>query len=173
MFVVADARSWPPAVVTWACSAADSSTTSPRCSSLAGLGPEAGTVQPTWIKMRLIGSPQLLVPIAPAVSCAGGTTRRLGRADEPCAHVRSHAYDRYTVQEFPDGTLVLTPAVTISALERATLRDPAVRPAVADAKTGDRSKLRRRPAPGSHKATDLTSRRQMPRSRTAASIPKR
>ena len=35
------------------------------------------------------------------------------------ARVRTHHYDRYTVEEFPDGTLVLTLAVTISALELA------------------------------------------------------
>ncbi len=65
------------------------------------------------------------------------------------ARVRTHNYDRYTVEEFPDGTLVLTPAVTISALELAALRDPAVRAAVAEAKTGDRAALRRRPTPAS------------------------
>ncbi len=64
------------------------------------------------------------------------------------ARVRSHHYDRYTVEEFPDGTLVLTPAITISPLELAALRDPAVMAAVAEAKTGDRSRLQRRPAPG-------------------------
>jgi hypothetical protein len=70
------------------------------------------------------------------------------------ARVRSHHYDRYTVEEFPDGTLVLTPAVTISALELAALRDPAVMAAVAEAKTGDRAALRRRPAPGSREGLD-------------------
>jgi hypothetical protein len=60
------------------------------------------------------------------------------------ARVRSHDYDRYTAEEFPDGTLVLTPAVTISPLELAALRDQTVRDAVAAAKTGDRSTLRRR-----------------------------
>jgi|SRR5260370_5598280 hypothetical protein len=60
------------------------------------------------------------------------------------ARVRSHHYDRYTVEEFPDGTLVLTPAVTISVVELAALRDPAVRAAAAQAKTGDRTTLRRR-----------------------------
>jgi hypothetical protein len=64
------------------------------------------------------------------------------------AKVRSHDYERYFVEEFPDGTLVLTPAVTISAVELAALRDPAVRAAVAEAKSGDRSKLRRRLTPG-------------------------
>ena len=65
------------------------------------------------------------------------------------ARVRSHVYDRYMVEEFPDGTLVLTPAVTVSALELAALRDQAVRAAIAEAKAGDRTKLRRRPRPGS------------------------
>jgi hypothetical protein len=65
------------------------------------------------------------------------------------ARVRSHDYDRYMVEEFPDGTLVLTPAVTVSALELAALRDQAVRAAIAEAKAGDRTKLRRRPRPGS------------------------
>jgi hypothetical protein len=48
------------------------------------------------------------------------------------------------VEEHPDGTLVLTPAVTISALELAALRDDNVRTAVRAAKTGDRSALRPR-----------------------------
>ena len=60
------------------------------------------------------------------------------------ARVRTHDYDRYTAEEYPDGTLVLTPAVTISAVELAALRDPTVRSAIATAKTGDRSTLRRR-----------------------------
>lgn len=70
------------------------------------------------------------------------------------AKVRSHSYDRYLVEEFPDGTLVLTPAVTVSAVELAALRDPAVRAAIAEAKAGDRTKLRRRPAPGSHQVEE-------------------
>jgi hypothetical protein len=65
------------------------------------------------------------------------------------ARVRTHNYDRYTVEEFSDGTLVLTPAITISPLELAALRDPAVMAAVTEAKTGDRSALRRRPDLGS------------------------
>jgi hypothetical protein len=65
------------------------------------------------------------------------------------AKVRSRRFSRYLVEEFPDGTLVLTPAVTVSAVELAALRDPVVRAAVAEAKAGDRTKLRRRPAPGS------------------------
>lgn len=60
------------------------------------------------------------------------------------ARVRTQHYDRYLVQEFPDGTLVLTPAVTISALELAALKDPTVRKAIAEARSGDRSQLRRR-----------------------------
>jgi hypothetical protein len=70
------------------------------------------------------------------------------------ARVRSHVYDRYTVEEFPDGSLLLTPAITISPVELAALRDPAVMAAVAEAKTGDRSALRRRPAPGSREGID-------------------
>jgi hypothetical protein len=61
------------------------------------------------------------------------------------ARVRSHDYGRYTTEEFPDGTLVLTPAITISPLELAALRDPDVMAAAAQAKTGDRRALRRRP----------------------------
>lgn len=60
------------------------------------------------------------------------------------ARVRTHNYDRYTVEEFPDGTLVLTPAVSISALELAALRDDKVRYAIREAKSGDRSTLRPR-----------------------------
>jgi hypothetical protein len=63
------------------------------------------------------------------------------------ARVRSRGYDRYTVEEFPDGTLVLTPAVTVSALEAAALADPDVQAAIAAAKTGDPSTRRRRPKP--------------------------
>lgn len=63
------------------------------------------------------------------------------------ARVRRHAYSRYTVQEHPDGTLVLTPAITISPVELAVLQDPAVMAAVKEAKTGDRGRLRRRPLP--------------------------
>lgn len=60
------------------------------------------------------------------------------------ARVRSRDHERYLVEEFPDGTLVLTPAVTISTVELAALRDPAVKAAVAEAKAGDRAALRRR-----------------------------
>lgn len=65
------------------------------------------------------------------------------------ARVRTHDDDRYTVEEFPDGTLVLTPVVTITALEMAALEDPKVRSAVSAAKTGDRRTLRRRERPQS------------------------
>jgi hypothetical protein len=51
---------------------------------------------------------------------------------------------RYLVEEFEDGTLVLTPAVTISAVELAALRDPTVLDAIEKARTGDRSTLRSR-----------------------------
>jgi hypothetical protein len=61
------------------------------------------------------------------------------------ARVRSQHYNRYLVEEFPDGTLVLTPLVTISAVELAALRDPVVQAAIAAAKSGDQSELRRRP----------------------------
>lgn len=65
------------------------------------------------------------------------------------ARVRTHAYDRYLVEEFPDGTLVLTPAVTVSALEMAALQDPRVREAVAADAAGDDSQLRTRHRRGS------------------------
>ncbi|HYS31273.1 MAG TPA: hypothetical protein VEM58_03335 [Streptosporangiaceae bacterium] len=58
------------------------------------------------------------------------------------ARVRSHDYDRYTVEELPDGTLMLTPAVTISALELAALRDETVRAAVAADSADDEANLR-------------------------------
>jgi hypothetical protein len=60
------------------------------------------------------------------------------------ARVRSHAYDRYIAEELPDGTLILTPAITVSALELAALRDEKVRAAVAAARSGDRSALKQR-----------------------------
>lgn len=82
------------------------------------------------------------------------------------ARVRSHHHDRYTVEEFPDGTLVLTPAITISPLELAALRDPAVMAAVAEAKTGDRSALRRRRTPGTQE--DLRSLQPAQASRSAS-----
>jgi hypothetical protein len=47
------------------------------------------------------------------------------------ARVRSHNYDRYLAEELPDGTIILTPAVTISALEMAALQDESLRAAVA------------------------------------------
>jgi hypothetical protein len=54
------------------------------------------------------------------------------------ARVRSHHYNRYLVEELPDGTLMLTPAVTVSAPEMAALRDERVLAAVAaDRAAGD------------------------------------
>jgi hypothetical protein len=85
------------------------------------------------------------------------------------ARVRSHHHDRYTVEEFPDGTLVLTPAITISPLELAALRDPAVMAAVAEAKTGDRSALRRRPALGTQEDLRSLQPAQVRRSASAPS----
>lgn len=66
------------------------------------------------------------------------------------ARVRSRNYERYTAEEFPDGTLVLTPAVTISAVEAAALADPDVQAAIAAARTGDPGTRRRRPRGGNH-----------------------
>jgi hypothetical protein len=60
------------------------------------------------------------------------------------ARVRSRTYDRYTVKELDDGTLILTP---ISSVEAAVLSDPAVMAAIEAAKTGDKSALRHRPDP--------------------------
>jgi hypothetical protein len=86
------------------------------------------------------------------------------------ARVRSHHYERYTVEEFPDGTLVLTPAITISPLELAALRDPVVMAAVAQAKTGDRSTLRRRPAPDSQEGLQTWRLSVQPRRPANASV---
>lgn len=52
------------------------------------------------------------------------------------ARVRSGKHDRYLVEEFPDGTLVLTPAVTLSKVELAALTDPEVREAAVEARGG-------------------------------------
>ncbi|HVA61911.1 MAG TPA: hypothetical protein VNG13_15450, partial [Mycobacteriales bacterium] len=60
------------------------------------------------------------------------------------ARVRRRDFERYVAEEFPDGTLVLTPAVTVTALEMAALRDPKVRAAVKVAKGGDCTSLRAR-----------------------------
>lgn len=49
---------------------------------------------------------------------------------------------RYLVEEFDDGTLVLTPAVTLSAVEVAVLRDPSLR-AIVD-RDRERPQLRSR-----------------------------
>jgi hypothetical protein len=68
-----------------------------------------------------------------------------GRAS--LARVRSHNYDQYTAEQMPDGTLILTPAVTISAIELAALRDPDIRKAIDAASSGDRTGVRSRPVP--------------------------
>ena len=60
------------------------------------------------------------------------------------ARVRTRVYDRYTAEELPDGTLILTPALTISPVELAALNNPEVRAAIAAAKAGDPSELRTR-----------------------------
>jgi hypothetical protein len=51
---------------------------------------------------------------------------------------------RYIVEEYPDGTLVWIPAVTITAVELAALKDPKLRASFDKARTVDPSKLRRR-----------------------------
>lgn len=59
------------------------------------------------------------------------------------AKVTSSSHRRYFVEEFEDGTLVLTPAVTVSALEAAALANPDVRRALdaaADPSTPRRSR---------------------------------
>jgi hypothetical protein len=68
------------------------------------------------------------------------------------ARVRSHDYDRYIAEELPDGTLILTPAVTISAVELAALRNPGVQAAITAAKAAGPGEFRprsrrKRPAP--------------------------
>jgi hypothetical protein len=70
------------------------------------------------------------------------TVDRRGRTS--LARVRSRTHDRYLAEELPDGTLILTPAVTISAVEAAALADPKVRAALDAARTGDPSTRRRR-----------------------------
>jgi hypothetical protein len=56
-------------------------------------------------------------------------------------------HEKYLVDEYEDGTLVLTPAVTISAVEFAALTDPAVRE-VLDRGPRPRSELRTRGSGG-------------------------
>lgn len=51
---------------------------------------------------------------------------------------------RYLVDELDDGTIILTPALTVSRVEFAALSDPVVRDAIEQAQTGDRRRLRRR-----------------------------
>ncbi len=59
------------------------------------------------------------------------------------ARVRSRNHDRYLAEELPNGTLVLTPAVTISTLELAILQDQEAMRAIRRAKSGDRSGMHR------------------------------
>lgn len=60
------------------------------------------------------------------------------------AKVGRRSDSRYLVQEFPDGTLVLTPAVTVSSAEWAALSNPDVMRAIDKARsTGDRQLLNR------------------------------
>ena len=56
------------------------------------------------------------------------------------AKVTRHDHRRYLVEELDDGTLVLTPAVTLPAVEVAALRDPQVRAAL-EATLGPRPEL--------------------------------
>lgn len=56
------------------------------------------------------------------------------------ARVRRGKHRRYLVEEFPDGTLVLTPAVTLSTVELAALADPEIRAAAAAAQD-DRAQI--------------------------------
>lgn len=63
------------------------------------------------------------------------------------AKVGRHDDHRYLVDEYENGVLVLTPAVTISAAELAALQNPAIREAVQSA-SRDRSQLRPRPRRG-------------------------
>ena len=60
------------------------------------------------------------------------------------ARVRTRVYDRYTAEELEDGTIILTPAITISPVELAALNNPEIRAAFAAAKAGDPSELRTR-----------------------------
>lgn len=52
------------------------------------------------------------------------------------ARVRTRRFDRYLVEEFPDGTLVLTPAVSVSPVELAAFAHPEVAAAIAAARAG-------------------------------------
>ena len=57
------------------------------------------------------------------------------------AKIGNKEHRKYLVQEQPDGTLTLIPAVTISRVELAALADPATRAAM------DRARTTKRPAP--------------------------
>ena len=57
-----------------------------------------------------------------------------GRRRTSMAKVGHH--DEYLAEEFADGTIVLTPAVTISVIELAALQEPKFHRAVGQAKAG-------------------------------------
>lgn len=63
------------------------------------------------------------------------------------ARVGRKDHDKYLVEEFDDGSVLLVPAVTISRDELEMLRNPAVVAALEESAYGDRSQLRRRPSP--------------------------
>ncbi len=63
------------------------------------------------------------------------------------ARIGHKDHDKYLAQEYEDGTIVLTPALTISHVELAMLQSPEVIAALEQAAEGDRTKLRRRPPP--------------------------
>jgi hypothetical protein len=56
-------------------------------------------------------------------------------------------HDRYLVEEYPDGSLLLTPAVTISVTELAVLQDPELMRQVQDGLDRPKDQLRRRTRP--------------------------
>jgi hypothetical protein len=60
------------------------------------------------------------------------------------AKVGRREHRHYLAKAFDDGTIVLTPAVTVSAVELAALADPAIRDVLARAKDTPRSALRER-----------------------------
>lgn len=60
------------------------------------------------------------------------------------AKVGRRSDNRYLVEERPDGTLVLSPATTVTRHELELLRNPEVVKAIEAAEAGDPSTLRRR-----------------------------
>jgi hypothetical protein len=58
--------------------------------------------------------------------------------------VGQKGHDRYLVEEHDDGTILLTPAVTVSLLELRLLRNPDFVAAMSE--PVERAKLRRRPS---------------------------